>query len=36
MAPRMNAVIKAARARGVTIVHAPSDTMDFYQDARAR
>lgn len=26
---RMNDVVKAARARGVTIIHAPSETMDF-------
>jgi nicotinamidase-related amidase len=32
MAPRMNNVIKAARVRGITIIHAPSDTMDFYKD----
>jgi nicotinamidase-related amidase len=36
MVPRMNEVVKAARARGVTIVHAPSDTMDFYKDHPAR
>lgn len=32
MAPRMNELLKAARARGVLIVHAPSDTMKFYAD----
>ncbi len=32
MAPRMNEVIKEARKRGVTIIHAPSDTMKFYAD----
>lgn len=31
MAPRMNALIQAARARGVLIIHAPSDTMSFYE-----
>jgi len=31
MAPRMNDLLKAARARGVFIVHAPSDTMKFYE-----
>jgi nicotinamidase-related amidase len=36
MAPRMNEVISAARARGARIVHAPSDTMAFYTDAPAR
>lgn len=30
MAPRMNAVIKAARGTGITIIHAPSGTMDVY------
>ncbi|SRR5581483_2349243 len=30
MAPRMNRVIRAARALGVTIIHAPSGTMDMY------
>ena len=32
MAPKMNEVIKAARAKGVFIIHCPSDTMDFYKD----
>src|SRR4051812_40738434 len=36
MAPRMNEVIKAARARGVFIIHCPSDTMAFYKDAPQR
>jgi nicotinamidase-related amidase len=36
MAPQMNEVVKAARAKGVFIVHAPSDTMKFYQDAPQR
>jgi nicotinamidase-related amidase len=31
MAPRMNQVLKAARDRGVLIIHAPSDTMAFYE-----
>jgi nicotinamidase-related amidase len=31
MAPRMNDVISAARSLGVMIVHAPSDTMKFYE-----
>ena len=31
MAPRMNQVIGAARSLGVMIVHAPSDTMTFYE-----
>ena len=32
MLPRMNEVVVALRARGVQIVHAPSDTMDVYAD----
>jgi nicotinamidase-related amidase len=36
MAPKMNAVIKAARARGAHIVHAPSDCMDIYAGTPAR
>lgn len=31
MAPRMNEVLKVARSRGVLIIHAPSDTMAFYE-----
>ena len=31
MAPRMNQVVTAARSLGLTIVHAPSDTMKFYE-----
>ena len=36
MAPRMNSVTSRARDRGVMIIHAPSDTMDFYKDDPAR
>ena len=36
MAPVMNRVVSAARALGVVIVHAPSDTMDFYKDSPFR
>ena len=36
MAPRMNEVVKAARSRGVFIIHCPSDTMEFYKDAPQR
>jgi nicotinamidase-related amidase len=36
MAPRMNGVIQAARDRGVSIIHAPSETMRFYADDPAR
>jgi nicotinamidase-related amidase len=31
MAPRMNQVVSAARGRGVMIIHAPSDTMKYYE-----
>lgn len=31
MAPKMNTIIKAAREKGVTIVHAPSSTMEYYR-----
>lgn len=36
MAPKMNAVISAARAAGVLIVHAPSGTMGYYRDTAQR
>ncbi len=36
MAPRMNKVVAAARNRGVQIIHAPSGTMDDYNDTVAR
>lgn len=36
MAPHMNRTIKAARERGVLIVHAPSDCAKYYKDARQR
>jgi nicotinamidase-related amidase len=36
IAHRMAPVIEAARARGVTVIHAPSDCMTFYQDAPQR
>lgn len=36
MAPRMNDVITEARDRGVLIVHCPSDTMKFYENAPQR
>jgi nicotinamidase-related amidase len=32
----MNAVAKAARSKGVTIIHSPSETMPFYKDHPAR
>lgn len=36
IAQRMAPVIEAARARGITIIHAPSDCMEFYQDTPQR
>lgn len=36
MAPRMNQVLCAARDKGVLIIHAPSETMDFYAGTPAR
>jgi nicotinamidase-related amidase len=36
MAPRMNAVVSAARAAGVQIIHSPSDVLDFYADTPQR
>ena len=36
MAPRMNEVVKVARARGALIIHCPSDTMDFYKGTPQR
>lgn len=35
-APRLDEVLTDARGRGVTIIHAPSDCMDFYADHPAR
>jgi nicotinamidase-related amidase len=36
IAVRMSAVVAAARDLGVSIIHAPSDTMDFYTDHPVR
>lgn len=36
MAPHMNQVVQAAREKGVLIIHAPSDCMDFYRDTPQR
>ncbi|HEY3285355.1 MAG TPA: isochorismatase [Armatimonadota bacterium] len=36
LAPRVDSVLKAARARGAHIIHAPSDTLEFYEGSRAR
>src|SRR5437879_2541140 len=34
--PRMDRVVTTLRAKGVQIIHAPSETMDFYTDSPAR
>ncbi|MGH7200456.1 MAG: isochorismatase family protein [Planctomycetaceae bacterium] len=36
MAPRMNRVLATAREQGLTIIHAPSNCMEFYADHPAR
>jgi nicotinamidase-related amidase len=36
IAPKINQMIKAVRAKGGFIVHAPSDTMKFYEGTPAR
>lgn len=36
MAPRLNRLVEFARKQGVTIIHAPSNCMDFYADHQAR
>src|SRR5437762_8269187 len=36
LAPRMNQVVSMARSLGVMIVHAPSDTMKFYEGTPGR
>ena len=36
MAPRMDAVVRSAREMGVHIIHAPSDTLAFYDGTPAR
>jgi nicotinamidase-related amidase/type 1 glutamine amidotransferase len=36
MATRMNEVLKAARSKGVLIIHCPSNTMEFYKDHPGR
>lgn len=36
MLPRMNTVVTALRAKGVQIIHAPSETMRFYANSPAR
>lgn len=36
LAPKMNAVLQAARTSGAHIIHAPSDTLAYYADSAAR
>jgi len=36
LADRMALVVQAARAKGVQIIHAPSETMNFYKDTMQR
>ena len=36
LAPTVNRVVNKARAMGIQIIHAPSDTIDFYKDHPAR
>jgi nicotinamidase-related amidase len=36
MVPRLNQTLTAARTLGMTVVHAPSDVLDFYADAPQR
>lgn len=36
MAPRMNELVKKARAQGAFIIHCPSDTMKFYEGVPGR
>lgn len=36
LAPRVDAFVKALRAKGVLVVHCPSDTMEYYKDAPGR
>lgn len=36
LAPRMNTVLHALRARGALIIHAPGDCTEFYVNSPAR
>ena len=36
MAPTVNLFLKKAREKGATIIHCPSDTLDFYKDTPQR
>lgn len=36
LAPKVEAVVKRLRAAGILVIHAPSETMDFYKDSPER
>ena len=36
LAPKLNATVEIARKSGIRIIHAPSETMNFYKDAPQR
>jgi nicotinamidase-related amidase len=36
LAPKLNAALETARSNGMLVVHAPSETMDFYKDTIGR
>lgn len=36
MAPKINELVKAARKKGVSIIHAPSDVIDYYEGTPSR
>ncbi len=36
LAPRMNRIVRRARNQGMLIIHAPSGTVDFYEDHPCR
>lgn len=36
LAPRINDFVTTCRSKGMTIIHAPSETLDFYEDSLAR
>jgi nicotinamidase-related amidase len=36
LVPRMNELLHALRDRGVTIIHSPSDCMEYYKDHPGR
>jgi nicotinamidase-related amidase len=36
LVPKIDKAVRAARERGITIIHAPSETLDFYENHPAR